>query len=386
MQQPMNFKSGRMSLSDLSKAASIPLPPVAARKENAPSAPSPAAPAAAPAPIPSRQQTYPLKPALYSLRNVFGLEGVDEKYMLPGVEPGHPHAPQPNPDYVFKRSDLRDLMVFWEDGLTALKLEGDPSTGKSSIVSEFHARLNWPLYILSASEDTDTRQIFGQLLPDTNGNLVWVDGPALRAAREGTSFCVDEWNLLNPNVGSSLNLLAEGKPYQIPETGEVVRPKKGFRLFATENPIDSRLMVTGRNVQDVASDDRFMIIKTDYMAAEDEIKVVEKAILSMGIVDRLQGKERDEFLRKAEMVAKQVVRIANDTRAAFRDEKNTAIDRPMSTRTCIRWARLIVRYGHIKKEEGGPAIYALRRAMRMSSTMATAVEDFTRAALGTSGS
>lgn len=375
MQQPMNFKSARMSMADLPKAGAIPLPPTAARKEPAPSSPEQnQAPSAAVQGVQIQPAVPQLKPALYSLAKEFGLADVPESYKIPGVEPGHPFAPLPSPDYVFKRSDLRDMLVFWEDGLTALKLEGDPSTGKSSLVFEFHARLRWPLYFLSATEDTDTRQIFGQLLPDASGNLRWMDGPALRAAREGTSFLVDEWNLLNPNTSSSLNLLAEGKPYFIPETGEVVTPKKGFRLFATENPVDSRLLVAGRNVQDVASDDRFMVIKTDYMAGADEVQVVKKAVLASNAAQNEQ---------QADLVAAQVVRIANDTRAAFRDKNNVAIDRPMSTRTCIRWARLICRFRNIRPEEGGPAIYALRRAMRMSTAMATAVEDFTRAALGT---
>lgn len=318
------------------------------------------------------KQPFDLKPAQYSLAEQFGMP-IPKEHLIAGYEPGHPAVPPRNDDYVFKRAHLRDFLAFWEESFHALKIEGDPATGKSSLVIEFHARLNWPLYFHSCSSRSEPRDLFGSLLPDPReaGKLRWVDGPALRAAREGTSVLVDEFNLLEPDTGTALNLLAEGNPYDIPETGERVVPRRGFRLFATENPVDSRLLVAGRQVQDVASDDRFMVLRADYMEPDDEIQVVRRALQARNVPDGA-----------ATMIATQVVGVANQTRKAWRSGE-LAIERPMSTRTCIRWARLIRRFMNVRPEEGGPAVYALRRAMRMSETMSQAVEDYTRAAMGT---
>ncbi len=315
-------------------------------------------------------QSFQLKPASYSLAKEFNVQ-VDPRAVITGHEPGHHAVPPKDDGYVFNRGRLRDMLAFWEAGLIGLKLQGDPSTGKSSLPEQFHARLNWPLYKVSCTPTTEAYQLLGQLVPGLDGRLAWTDGPVLRAAREGSSVLLDEGNVMEPGQATSMNLLLDGYCITIPETGEIVTPKPGFRVFWTENPVDSRLVVAGRNVQDAPFEDRWMVMSVDYLPADEEIRVVKNALLKVGTDPN-----------KAELTAKLVVGVANQTRQAYRNRDKVIVS-PMSTRSAIRWAKLIRRFQNVKAEEGGPTIYALRRGVSMSPEQRDAVEEYTRAAVGT---
>jgi cobaltochelatase CobS len=306
---------------------------------------------------------FTLTPAKYSLANEFGLAGIDPNITIAGYAPGHAASPPIKP-YVFQRTLLRDIVAFWESGLNSLKIFGDPGTGKSSLPEQYHARLRWPLYKVSCSPSTELFQLMGQMLPNPEGGMRWSDGPVLRAAREGTSVLLDEYNVLDPGQATGLNLLLDGYSITIPETGEVVLPKPGFRVFATENPVTSRLAVAGRNVQDVANDDRWMVMEVDYLPEDLEIEAVTQVL-------REQNTDPDA----AAMLAKVAVGVANKVRTAYRSGDPT-IDKPMTTRSVIRWAKLVRRFQNATKAEGGPVLYALRRGFAMTPEMRLTVEAF----------
>jgi len=313
--------------------------------------------------------TLNLKKAKYSLATEFGLSDVPPTAMIEGYEGVHPAIP-PIKDYVFQREKLRDILAFWTSPQNALKIQGDPATGKTSLVEQWHARLRWPLYKVSCCRSTESTRLIGGMLPQTDGSLKWFDGPVLKAAREGTSVLLDEYNTLDPDQATGLNMLLEGYGITIEQTGEVVTPQPGFRVFATENDVQSRLSVTGRNPQDAANDDRWMNMAADYLPAELEIKAVFQALVNARIKSD-----------RAELVATEVVKLANEVRTAYRNEESS-IEKPMSTRTVIRWALLIDRYQSVPKEQGGPTVYALHRAFAMSKDMASAVDVKARAQFG----
>lgn len=313
--------------------------------------------------------TFELKEASFSLATDFG-QNVPVEACIKGYAPGHPAVPS-KIRYVFMRDKLRDLLAFWEAELVAMKIFGDPGTGKDSIIEQFHARLNWPLYKVACSPSTQAYQLVGQMLPTLSGELRWVDGPVLRAAREGTSVLLSEYNVMDAGETTGLNLLLEGYSIVIPETGETVKPAKGYRVFATENPINSRLNVSGRNVQDVANDDRWMVSEADYMPAAAETQLIAEELVDIGTLPE-----------EAKLLATQIVTIANKVREAYRNGDPT-VEKPMSTRVAIRWAKLFRRFRRVAAEEGGPMNYSLSRAFSMSPEMAVAVKEFTKTVVGT---
>lgn len=275
-----------------------------------------------------------------------------------GYEEGLPSVPE-RKEYVFQVPRLRDLLAFWGSGEKALKIKGDPATGKTSLVQQFHARLRAPLLLVSCSEGIEPYHLFGQLLPTETASLKWVDGPVIKAARLGWSVLLDEYNTLNPNSSTALNALLEGYPVTIPETGETVVPHPNFRVFATENPVTSSLAVTGRNVQDVANDDRWMVMEVDYLSPSEEIPIVESVVMSA------MGNQE-----AAHQAATIMVATANAVRTACRD-RSRLIDKPMSTRVLVRWARLLRMYAKVTKDEAGqdtiPLLYSLKRAFSVTS-------------------
>lgn len=311
---------------------------------------------------------HPLVPKKYSIADEFKLP-LPREVLIDGYEEGHPSVPAINPCYAFIPEKMRDLLAFWQSKERALKIIGDPAAGKTSLVQQFHARLRWPLYMVSCNPLTESRELMGSLMPMVDGTLKWIDGPVLKAAREGTSVLLDEFNIMEPGEASGLNMILEGYPVTIPATGETVFPKPGFKVFATENHVESRLAVTGRNVQDVANDDRFMVTYADYLPESVETQVVVSELLNEGVNADV-----------AQMIAEQVVSIANKIRQAYKDD-DSRIQKPMSTRAVIRWAALIRRFGKVKDAEG-PVLYALRRAFQMNEEMGRAVADFTATALG----
>ena len=316
------------------------------------------------------QNNLVLKPAAYSLATEFNLP-LPPELKIDGYESGHPAAPGIDPGYVFMSDKMRDLLAFWQSSEKALKIMGDPATGKTSLIEQFHARLRWPLYKVACRPGTEARELVGQLLPTETGTLKWFDGPLLRAAREGTSVLLDEYNVMDPGEATGLNMLLEGYSFVVETTGEVIKPAKGFKVFVTENHVESRLAISGRNVQDAANDDRFMVTTADYLPSDLEQRVVLNSLMAEGV---------DE--ETASLIAQQVVSVANQVRTAYRQEK-AEVDKPMSTRSVIRWAKLIRRFSRVKDADG-PVVYALRRAFQMSPHLDAVVTEFTKASLGTS--
>jgi len=300
----------------------------------------------------------------YNVRQTFGVMEAPETAEIPGLELGLPNVPPLDIHYVFDVHRLRQLTMFWVGGFRALMIEGDPAAGKTSIVEQWHARLNVPLYKVPCSPTTESFRLIGQMLPTEEGKLRWHDGPVLRACREGTSVLLDEYNTLDPGEATGLNMLLEGYSWTIPETGETITPARTTRFFVTQNAVDSRAAVAGRNVQDVANDDRFSYMEVDYLKPELEEALVVRHLVS--------GKV-DESIAKT--IAHVCVDVANRVRSSYRSD-TPAIDKPLSTRVVLRWAKYTVMYQAVMKQMGRSGLhYAIRQAVRMSPAMAGAVNE-----------
>ena len=79
--------------------------------------------------------------------------------------------------------------------------------------------------LLDACRSSDARQTFQ-----------YIEGPLVKAVREGDWILLDEINMAPGDVLRVLNGLVERRTIVIPETGEVVTAHSDFRLFAAMNP------------------------------------------------------------------------------------------------------------------------------------------------------
>lgn len=300
----------------------------------------------------------------YKIRDTFNMPDASPAAEIPGLEPGLPGVPAIDPHYVFEADRLRQFTMFWVGGFRALMIEGDPAAGKTSFAEQIHARLNVPLHKVPCGPTTDRYALLGQLLPDEDGKLRWRDGPVVTACRTGTSCLLDEYNVLDPGEATGLNMLLEGYSWTIPETGEIITPARTTRFFATQNGVDSKAAVAGRNVQDVANDDRFSFMQVDYLQPDVEKDLVKRHLMAGAIPADL-----------AATVAALCVDVANAVRAAFRGD-SPDIDKPLSTRVVLRWAKYTVMYqAALRQQRKSGLHYAIRQAVRMSAPMAAAVNE-----------
>lgn len=300
---------------------------------------------------------------VYNISELFNLP-VRKEAKIEGLAPGLPNVPRFDDNYVFDQDRIRELTIFWAGGFKALMIEGDPAAGKTSLVEQWHARLNVPLYSVACAPTTESYKLIGQLLPTTEGKLKWHDGPLVKACREGTSVLLDEYNTMDPGETTALNMALEGKGFIIPETGERITPHVKTRFFVTQNHVDSQVMVAGRNIQDVANDDRFCYMQVDYIKPDLEKAIVERLLKDIRVPDE-----------QAKTIADVTVTVANKVRSAFR-EGSHVMEKPLSTRAVMRWAKMTVMYQSVMKNQGRSGLhYALPRAVRMGRTMADAVNE-----------
>lgn len=193
--------------------------------------------------------------------------------------------------------DVCRALVFGMDRVPIL-LQGPTSAGKTSLVSYLAQLTGNKLIRINNHEHTDLAEYLGCYVADTNGSLVFREGPLVQAARKGHWVVLDELNLAPPEVLESLNrLLDDNREIRIPETGAVVKAHKNFTLFATQNPPG---VYAGRKELSRAFRGRFIEIQVDELPDGDLIEIIERrcrlpssfAKQMVGVMRELQTRRR----------------------------------------------------------------------------------------------
>lgn len=236
---------------------------------------------------------------------------------------------QLDPDYMWRIDLVRSMHIAWNLKVRAIMLSGPKGAGKTSVVEQWHAKLGLPLYVVNFHDKTVPADFFGQWVPNNKGGLDWRDGPLVRAAREGCSVLINEINAARPGVTIAMNDIAQqGSIITIPETGEILEPKPGFRIYATKNPEGS--LYAGRMPMDASSVERWFHILVDWMAEADEVEMIARVLRS-----------HPPAAENAEDLAKKVVAVASAVRMISMEtsDRPDAIPETMSHRVTRAWAR-----------------------------------------------
>ncbi|TBU14529.1 AAA ATPase [Ordospora colligata] len=129
---------------------------------------------------------------------------------------------------------VRTMKLGIECGV-ALLLQGDTSTGKTSMVMHLAKEIGKRVIRINNHEHTEAADYIGGYSSTTEG-IKFRDGVLVQAMRRGDWVILDELNLAPSEVLEILNrLLDDNRQIYVPETDEVVCPHRDFRIFATQN-------------------------------------------------------------------------------------------------------------------------------------------------------
>ncbi|KAM3716375.1 Midasin [Dirofilaria immitis] len=121
-------------------------------------------------------------------------------------------------------------------------------------------------------EHTDLQEYIGSYVPNGDGRFVFIEGPLVKAARNGHWIILDELNLASTDVIEALNrLLDDNRELFISETNTVVKANSQFRLFATQNPVCT---YAGRKRLSRALLNRFIVLRFDQLPYNELAQMV----------------------------------------------------------------------------------------------------------------
>ena len=164
---------------------------------------------------------------------------------------------------------------------------GLSGNGKTLMIEQVCAQLKRELYRVNITIETDEDDLMGGHTL-VNGNIVFREGPVIKAMRKGAVLLLDEVDL-GSNKLMCLQSVLEGKGYLIKKTGEWVTPAKGFTILATANTKgqgseDGKFI--GTQIMNEAMLERFAItMQQEYPPVTTERKILEKEMELTGDVD-----------------------------------------------------------------------------------------------------
>ena len=220
---------------------------------------------------------------------------------------------------------FKDLKSILKSGIFfPVFITGLSGNGKTLMVEQICAKLKKELFRVNITIETDEDDLIGSNTL-INGNIVFKEGPVLKAMRKGAVLLLDEVDLASNKI-MCLQSILEGGGYLIKKTGEFVKPAEGFTVVATANTKgkgseDGRFI--GTNILNEAFLERFAIcLEQEYPPVTTEKKIVKGDFAILGVDD-------DDFANK-------LVDWADVIRKSFYEG---AVDEVISTRRLVHIAK-----------------------------------------------
>jgi len=122
-------------------------------------------------------------------------------------------------------------------------LEGPPGTSKSTLLRAITAEWGIPLVLVEGNADLTPAKLLGhhnpaRVLQEGYRPDNFVDGPLLRAMREGGFLYIEEFNRAPEDTLNTLLTAMAEREVEVPRVGRVVA-QPTFRLIASMNPYDN---------------------------------------------------------------------------------------------------------------------------------------------------
>ncbi len=194
----------------------------------------------------------------------------------------HPRLPALDPNYIFRPFELFRVLYAIITNQRCY-LHGHTGTGKTTLVEQVAAMLNWPVMRVNFDSEITRMDLIGRdVLSSEDGatTSTFVDGILPQMMSGPYIGIFDEIDFVRPDVAYVMQRAFEGNGLMLTEDGgRIVNPHKMFRMFATGNTVgqgDEFGMYQGARPQSMALLDRFTVwVKVEYMAASDRAKLIE---------------------------------------------------------------------------------------------------------------
>ena len=141
----------------------------------------------------------------------------------------------PDPTKPHTKVDLWEIVEAILPVTRRALLFGPPATGKTHIATHIHMKTR-TVYSVTLTESTPDAELRGHFVP-SGGDFKWMDGPAIKAWRDGGCLVLNEINRASADALSFCYvLLDDPKTARVTlPTGETVAPHPNFRAVATMN-------------------------------------------------------------------------------------------------------------------------------------------------------
>lgn len=117
-----------------------------------------------------------------------------------------------------------------------LLLKGPTGTGKSRFIEHMAHKLDKNLITISCHEETSSTDLIGRFIIK-GAETVWLDGPLIKAIKEGAIIYLDEIAEARPDVVVAIHSLTDHRrELYIDKLGETIKAHEDFMLVASFNP------------------------------------------------------------------------------------------------------------------------------------------------------
>lgn len=247
------------------------------------------------------------------------------------------HTPSINPHYVFPKDQTLAILMGMS-GKDPMLLVGHTGTGKTSLIEQIGARLNYSVIKISFDSAVSRNDILGEWVVKGR-EMVFQYGIVPVAFRmPGCIVILDEWDAQNAETAYVLQrpLQKEDRQIYLLETLELIKMHPDNIICATANTNgqgdDSGLYGHGTRVQSYAQLNRFTVtVRLDYLPPEQEKLIIKQTFKEDAL-------EQDEI--------NSLVAAVNKVRDGF---TNGQLSVPLSTRDLINWTDKYVKFGDAMK-------------------------------------
>ena len=118
-------------------------------------------------------------------------------------------------------------------------LKGPTGSGKTRLAETLSEVVQTPMHQVNCSVDLDAESLLGFKTIKTNEQgqqeIIFIDGPVIKAMREGHILYIDEINMAKPETLPILNGVLDYRRQLTNFTGEVIKAAPGFNVIAAIN-------------------------------------------------------------------------------------------------------------------------------------------------------